>query len=102
MRYLNDRGVAFEAVPIRDQAPTLEELKLVLRDMGGEIRGLFNVSGRAYREAGLAARLPTLSVDEAFAELAADGNLVKRPFAVDGTRGMAGFDPDRWGELFVP
>ena len=45
-------------------------------------------------------RLPNLSDDEAIALLASRGNLIKRPFLLDGEIALIGFKEDEWGEAF--
>ena len=96
LRFLQDAGVQHEVVPIREQPPTLVELKRVLKATGGEIRRLFNTSGQDYRAMGLGVRLPELTVDQALALLAANGNLVKRAFVVTSDGGWVGFKADEW------
>lgn len=98
VKWLNAQGLPFEEVPIREQPPTVEELRFVLQTRGGEIRSLFNTSGQDYRADGWKEKLPQLSEDEAMVELTRNGNLVKRPLAVDPDRGIAwnGFKEPEW------
>ena len=96
LRFLQDAGVPHEVVPIREKPPTLVELKRVLKATGGEVRRLFNTSGQDYRAMGLGVRLPELTVDQALALLAVNGNLVKRPFVVTSDGGWVGFKADEW------
>ena len=57
---------------------------------------LFNTSGQSYRALGAAA-VAALSDEEALAALAADGKLIKRPFAITDTgTALVGFKPDAW------
>ena len=69
--------------------------------VGGDLRRLFNTSGGDYQALNLKGRLPKLSVDEALALLAANGNLVKRPFALSAKSGVVGFKPEEWERVFV-
>lgn len=98
VKWLRARSVAFTEKPIRETPPTVDELRTMLAAQGGDLRKLFNTSGRDYREQALGEKLPTLPPAEAFALLAANGNLVKRPFALDGGVGLVGFDEKRWTE----
>lgn len=70
----------------------------MLAHLGGEaaLRKLFNTAGRDYRELRLGERLPAMSVEEALALLAKNGNLVKRPFALGDGFGLVGFDEKAW------
>ena len=98
-KFLESRGLAFEAIPIREQPPTKAELKRMLALYGGDLRRLFNTSGGDYKAMKLAARLPKLTGGEALDLLATNGNLVKRPFLLAGQSGLVGFKEDEWEKL---
>ena len=98
LKYLAAKKIAYREVPIREQPPSLAELRLVLAASGGDVRRLFNVSGQDYRALKMKDRLPGMTHDEALRLLAANGNLVKRPFVVMGKRGLVGFKPEEWKE----
>ena len=99
LKFLAERKVAHEVVAIREQPPTVAELRTMLGHYGGEVRRLFNTSGLDYKAMNLKDRLPNLPTDEALALLAANGNLVKRPFALTKTAGVVGFKPEEWERL---
>ena len=96
LKFLAEREVAHEVIAIREQPPGVAELRAMLRHVGGEVRRLFNTSGQDYRALNLKERLPALSVEEALALLAANGNLVKRPFTLSQDGGAVGFRPAEW------
>lgn len=96
-RWLRDRRLAFEERPIREQPPTPAELRRLLQARGGELRRLFNTSGRDYREQKLSEKLPRLSEAGAFALLTGNGNLVKRPVLLGEDVALMGFDAAEWG-----
>lgn len=93
---LRERGVAVEERPIRERPPTAAELRRVLDAVGGDLRRLFNTSGQDYRAMGIAKRLPGMSRDEAFALIAANGNLCKRPLVIGPQVALIGFKPEEW------
>jgi arsenate reductase len=99
LKFLRTHGIAHESVPVRDQPPTKAELRRMLDLQGGTVRRLFNTSGVDYRALGLASTLPTMPVDAALDLLAANGNLVKRPFLLTADGGTVGFDEDVWRRL---
>ena len=68
--------------------------------MGGDLRKLFNMSGRDYKELGMKDRLQRMSEAEALDLLSKNGNLVKRPFLLTEEGGTVGFDEADWRELF--
>lgn len=99
VKFLKEIGVAFEEVPIRETPPSKAELKAMLESLDGELRRLFNTSGRDYKELDMKSKLPTLTKDEAIEMLSQNGNLVKRPFAIGPKTKLVGFAPDKWKEL---
>jgi arsenate reductase (glutaredoxin) len=98
-KFLAERKVAHELIAIREQPPGVTELRSMLAHVGGELRRLFNTSGGDYKALNMKERLPKMSVDEALALLAGNGNLVKRPFALGRDRGAVGFKPEEWARL---
>ncbi len=99
-RWLASRGLAFEEIPIREQPPTIAQLKRMLGYVEGEVRRLFNTSGQDYRSLGLKDTLPGLSEKETLALLAGNGNLVKRPFLLGDDFGLLGFREPEWTSRF--
>jgi len=103
VKWLRAHEVAFVEKPIRETPPSPAELRTMLARLGGAgaLRKLFNTSGVDYRAQKLGEKLPSLSEAEALALLAANGNLVKRPFALGGGAGatgigLVGFDEAAW------
>jgi len=101
LRWLDDHSIAHRTKAIRETPPSVAELKIMLAAQGGEVRKLFNTSGVDYREQGIAKKLPDLSQAEAIALLAANGNLVKRPFVIGDDHHLVGFKPETWTEEFT-
>lgn len=99
LRFLREKGVTAEVVPIRETPPTMAELRRVLKEVG-QLKRLFNTSGQDYRALGLGPKLGSMSEDEALALLAANGNLVKRPFVVSDDWATTGFDEAEWSKRF--
>ncbi|HAT12014.1 MAG TPA: ArsC family transcriptional regulator [Planctomycetes bacterium] len=96
LAHLTKRGVTFREIPIREQPPTVAELRRLLAAYQGDLRRLFNTSGQEYRAQGMAQRLPGLATEEALRLLAANGNLCKRPMVVGPGVALAGFKPAEW------
>ncbi len=99
MKWLEERGVAYAPVPIRETPPTRPELARMLEHVGGELRRLFNTSGGDYKALGLKDKLATMPRAEALELLSKNGNLVKRPFVLSPKGGAVGFKPDEWARL---
>lgn len=100
VKWLDENGIAYREVPIREQPPSKSELKRMLKYLDGDLRKLFNTSGGDYKSMSMKDRMPKLAQSDAFDLLSSNGNLVKRPFALGSGTGTVGFDPDRWSELF--
>lgn len=98
LRFLAERKVAHENIPIREQPPTVTELKAMLGHVG-ELRKLFNTSGQDFRAMNMKDKLPKLSEAEAITLLSKHGNLVKRPFALTAKAGVVGFREEEWEKL---
>ena len=95
-KWLRAHAVTFEERAIRETPPSAAELRAMLAAQGGELRKLFNSSGRDYREQKLGEKLPSLAPGAALALLVANGNLVKRPFLVGEGVALVGFDAALW------
>ena len=83
-----------ELVNITEQPPGLEELSTAFAQLGR--KRLFNTSGQSYRALG-SATVAAMDDEAALAALAADGKLIKRPFAITAAgTALVGFKPEEW------
>jgi arsenate reductase len=96
LQWLEQRQVQVEIRHIRETPPTAAELKIMLAANGGHLSKLFNTSGADYQALNLKERLPGMGAEEAIKLLAANGNLVKRPFLLGNNTALVGFKPDEW------
>lgn len=97
-KWLNEQGISFEEIPIRDTPPSVQELRQMLSYQADELRKLFNTAGGDYRELNLKDKLPGMPVDDALDLLAGRGNLVKRPFLLGNGVGLVGFKEAQWAQ----
>lgn len=100
LKFLSEKGVEFDSIPIEQKPPSLEELKLMLQCYDGNIRKLFNTSGKLYREMNIKDKLGQISEEEALKILSNEGMIVKRPFLISGQSGLVGFKESDW-ETFL-
>lgn len=100
LKFLESQGVNFEQIPVREQPPTKDELERMLAAYEGNVKKLFNTSGKDYREQKLGAKLADMSTEEAFQLLMENGNLVKRPFVLTDEFCTVGFKEETWQSLF--
>ena len=97
-QWLRSKGCEFDEVPIRDTPPNIKELEAMLVHLGGELRLLFNTSGRDYRALDMKNQQPAMSQSEALNLLSQNGNLVKRPFLLGEQIGLVGFKECIWAQ----
>jgi len=98
MVFLREHGISFEAIDISRAPPPERDLREMISRQGN-VRSLFNTSGKSYREGGYATVVKNMSVDDAVKVLAKDGMLIKRPFVLTGRAALLGFDPKAWAQL---
>lgn len=104
IKWLRHNNVAFAEHAIRESPPSGSELRAMLHAHDGDLRRLFNTSGLDYRSLGIKDRLPAMSEDEALKLLSSNGNLIKRPFALDAEQRvfLAGFREPDWRAKLLP
>ena len=95
-KWLDANGVAYTQRHIKDDNPTLEELKAWHQLSGLPLRRFFNTSGLQYKALRLKDTLPSMGEEEQLALLASDGMLVKRPILVGDGFVLVGFKEDAW------
>ncbi|MBR0147003.1 MAG: arsenate reductase family protein [Eubacterium sp.] len=96
LKWLDDRGVKYQLLDIKEQHPDEETLRKYHKDSGLPLKRFFNTSGLQYRALELSKKLPDMSEDEQFRLLASDGMLVKRPLLVKGKTVLTGFKEAEW------
>lgn len=97
-KWLDAHGVAYEDRHIKEENPTVEELKAWHAKSGVELKKFFNTSGLIYKNMGLKDKLPTMTDEEKYALLATDGMLVKRPLVIGEDFVLIGFKEAQWEE----
>ena len=108
---LEELGASFETRDIVTQTPTAEELREWIRRGGLELKQLYNVSGRLYKELNMKERRLQMSEDEQLDLLSRNGMLIKRPLLVWEDGVLAGvemakrifhdFDPELKMTVFI-
>lgn len=96
LAWLRAQGHAFDAIDLVKTPPTRATLARAAKLANAPIRKLFNVSGESYRAGNFKAKLPTMADAQAFAALAADGKLIKRPLLIGDDVALVGFDETTW------
>lgn len=96
--WLTERGIEFIERPIKEQNPSLEELRQWHQRSGLPLKKFFNTSGLLYKSMELKDKLPTMTEEEQLQLLATDGMLVKRPMLIMEDKVLVGFRENEWAE----
>jgi arsenate reductase len=96
LAWLDAKQIAHERVDIVQAPPSRAVLERAAKAAGVPVKKLFNVSGESYRAGNFKERLATMSDADAFAALAADGKLIKRPLVVGDGVALVGFEEGAW------
>lgn len=97
-KWLDTNGINYTERPIKEQNPTVEELKKWHERSGLPLKKFFNTSGLLYKEMQLKDKLPKMSEEEQYELLASDGMLVKRPMMIGDDFVLVGFKEAEWEE----
>lgn len=100
-KWLEEHEVPYEDRHIKEQNPTVSELREWKEKSGLELKKFFNTSGMKYRELQLKDRLPQMSDEEKLELLASDGMLVKRPLVIGDDFVLVGFKVKEWEETLA-
>lgn len=95
-KWLKENAIDYELRNIKEENPTLEELKLWYEKSGLDIKKFFNTSGLLYKELQLKDKLPEMSFEEKLNLLSTDGMLVKRPLVIVDDFVLTGFKEAEW------
>ena len=97
-KFLDGCGADYTARHIKEENPSIDELRSWWTESGLPLKKFFNTSGIQYREMGLKDKLPAMSEEEQLELLASDGMLVKRPILVGEGFVLTGFRQGEWEE----
>lgn len=100
-KWLDDHNLAYEAIHIADNPPSVDSLRNLYETSGLDIKKFFNTSGQKYRELGLKDKVKTSTDDELLNLLASDGMLIKRPILTDGKKVTVGFKEEDYEKTWL-
>ena len=95
-KWLDTHNLSYIDRHIKEQNPSVDELKLWHEKSGLDIKKFFNTSGMLYKEMALKDKLSSMPLEEQYTLLATDGMLVKRPLIITDTAVLAGFKEAEW------
>ena len=100
-KWLDEKGIAYTFRDIKEENPSLDELKAWIETSGSEIKRFFNTSGQLYRSLQLKDKLPHMSEEEKLTLLSSDGMLVKRPLLIMNNSVLVGFREAEWTDKLL-
>ena len=95
-KWLSERNLEFDRIPIRKNPPNEKELQRLLVSQGNDRKKLLNTSSKDYRDPDVKNALPSMSDAQLFEFLGQNGNLVKRPVLIAKDFALQGFKPEVW------
>lgn len=100
-KWLDTNNITYTDRHIKEENPTVDELKEWYTKSGLPLKRFFNTSGNLYKEMGLKDKLSNMSEEEQLELLASDGMLVKRPIIVAEDVVLTGFKEAEWEEKII-
>lgn len=100
-KWLDANQIEYVDRHIKENNPTVDELRDWHKRSGLELKKFFNTSGMLYKEMKLKDKLPTMTEEEQYELLATDGMLVKRPLIVMEDKILVGFKEKEWMEKLL-
>ena len=97
-KWLDDNNITYDLRDIKENNPTLAELKEWHKKSGLPLKKFFNTSGLLYKSMQLKDKLADMSEEEQYKLLASDGMLVKRPIIVKDDTVIVGFKEKEYEE----
>lgn len=99
-RWLETNKVPYEWIDLTLETPDADLLQDLIENSDRTAKSFFNTSGKAYREGGYKDKIEDMTAEEMAQALAADGMLIKRPFATDGEKSTSGFKEAEFEEIW--
>ncbi len=98
--WLDENEIKYDLRDIKENNPTLDEIKEWHKKSGLPLKRFFNTSGLLYKSLNLKEKLPTMTEEEQYELLSTDGMLVKRPLLIGDEFIFVGFKEKEWIEKF--
>ncbi len=98
--WLEENKIEYDLRDIKENNPTLDEIKEWHKMSGLPLKRFFNTSGLLYKSLNLKEKLLTMTEEEQYELLSTDGMLVKRPLVIGGNFVLVGFKEKEWIEEF--
>lgn len=100
VKSLQAKGNELDLKHIVEETPTPDELKVLVKNSGLELKKFFNTSGEVYKALGLKDKLGSMSEQEQLELLASHGMLIKRPIVTDGKKVTVGYKEEQYEQVW--
>ncbi len=97
--WLKGKGVEYNYRHIKEENPSVDELKDWIGRSGLPMKRFFNTSGLLYKEYNMKEKVATLPEEELLDILASNGMMVKRPILLAGDKVLVGFKEAEWNSV---
>lgn len=98
-KFLDENNIQYELRDIKEDNPSVEELKKWHELSKADSKKFFNTSGMAYRALNLKDKVKEMTDEERLNLLGTDGMLVKRPLLILEDNVLIGFKQKEWEEI---
>ena len=99
--WLDEAGIEYIDRNIKDENPTIDELREWYAKSGLPLKRFFNTSGMLYKQMSLKDKLPQMSEEEQLELLSTDGMLVKRPIIINDDTILVSFRQEEWKQKLL-
>lgn len=99
--WLDEAGIEYTDRNIKDENPTIDELREWYAKSKLPLKRFFNTSGMLYKQMSLKDKLPQMSEEEQLELLSTDGMLVKRPIIINDDTILVGFRQEEWEQKLL-
>ncbi len=99
--WLEENKIEYDLRDIKENNPTLDEIKEWHKKSGLPLKRFFNTSGLLYKSLNLKEKLPNMTEDEQYELLSTDGMLVKRPLVISKKIVLVGFKEKEWRNSLI-
>ncbi len=97
--WLEENKIEYDLRDIKENNPTLDEIKEWHKKSGLPLKRFFNTSGLLYKSLNLKEKLPIMTEKEQYELLSTDGMLVKRPLVIGDNFVLVGFKEKEWTDI---
>lgn len=98
-QWLDENNISYISRNIKEDPPSVEELKNIYKQSGLRLKQLFNTFGTVYREMKLKDKIDNMTEEEQINLLSSNGMLIRRPIIIGKYKTLVGFKQKQWEEL---